>query len=145
MKSSCLFVSSFSIVVTVAYIFISPVKTLQFGIDVLQKNNFKNLKNAGRIGLLTHLPSTNSDNIPTCDVFIEANKNKTQLNGRLVCFFSPEHGFASKKEAGDGVGNEIYKGIPVRSLYDGGCLKIKEDCFKDIDNIVIDLRDIGVR
>ena len=52
-----------------AYIFISPVKTLQFGIDVLQKNNFKNLKNAGRIGLLTHLPSTNSDNIPTCDVF----------------------------------------------------------------------------
>lgn len=118
---------------------------LQFGIDVLQKNNFEALKDAGNIGFLTHLASTNSDNVPSCDIFIEANKAEDKLNGRLKCFFSPEHGFGGKKEAGQHVENEIYKGIEVRSLYNGDILKIKTDIFKGIDSLVIDLRDIGVR
>ncbi len=73
---------------------------LQFGIDVLQENNFKDLENAGIVGFLTHMASTNSDNIPSCDIFIEANKDKNRLNGRLKCFFSPEHGFWNKNDAG---------------------------------------------
>lgn len=144
MKKSLLIVLCW-VIVEIAYCFVPSVKTLQFGIDVLQENKFKTLKDAGRIGLLTHLASTNSDNIPTCDVFIEANKAKDMLDGRLVCFFSPEHGFAGKREAGESVDNELYKGIPVHSLYGGDNLKIKEDGFRDIDSLVIDLRDIGVR
>ena len=84
---------------------------LQFGIDVLQKNNFAPLKDAGNIGFLTHLASTNSENVPSCDVFIDANKAEDKLNGRLKCFFSPEHGFCGKKEAGQSVEDEDYKGI----------------------------------
>lgn len=145
MKKYVLIALLFFVIVAMSYVSIPSSKTLQFGIDVLQKNDFKVLKDAGKIGLLTHLASTNSDNIPTCDVFIEANNNKSQLNGRLVCFFSPEHGFSGEKEAGEGVDNEIYNGVSVYSLYDGDSLKIKQNCFENIDTLVIDLRDIGVR
>ncbi|MGX8716827.1 MAG: exo-beta-N-acetylmuramidase NamZ domain-containing protein [bacterium] len=147
MKKLVLFVLC-SVVVTACY-FVGLKKPLRFGIDVLQENKFKDLKDAGRIGVLTHKASTNSDNIPTCDVFIEAAQKKGILEGRLVCFFAPEHGFGGTKEAGEGIKREFYKGFEVRKFYGASKSEILEavqaDCFKDIDTLVIDLRDIGVR
>ncbi|MBI9055650.1 MAG: DUF1343 domain-containing protein [Bacteroidales bacterium] len=60
--------------------------------------------------------------------------------------FSPEHGFRGKADAGEHVKN--YKdprtGLPVISLY-GSSKKPKLEDLEDIDILIFDLQDVGVR
>lgn len=64
----------------------------------------------------------------------------------LVALFGPEHGIRGTEYAGDKIGNSIDPGtgLPVYSLY-GKNRKPSADVLKDIDVIIIDLQDIGVR
>lgn len=68
-------------------------------------------------------------------------------NGLKVAkIFVPEHGFRGKADAGAHVANEIDSatGIPVISLY-GKNKKPSAADLKDIDVVVYDLQDVGVR
>jgi uncharacterized protein YbbC (DUF1343 family) len=60
--------------------------------------------------------------------------------------FSPEHGFRGDADAGATVGNQTdpRTGIPVISLY-GSKLKPTADDLADIDVLVYDIQDVGVR
>jgi uncharacterized protein YbbC (DUF1343 family) len=60
--------------------------------------------------------------------------------------FVPEHGFRGKEDAGAHVENTIDSatGIPVISLY-GSHKKPKDEDLADIDAVVYDLQDVGVR
>ena len=60
--------------------------------------------------------------------------------------FSPEHGFRGTADAGEKISNEtdIKTGLPVISLY-GDNRKPTEAQLKDIDVIVFDIQDVGVR
>lgn len=60
--------------------------------------------------------------------------------------FSPEHGFRGDIEAGELIGNYIDKvtGLPVISLY-GGSKKPNPNDLSDIDVVIFDLQDVGVR
>ena len=60
--------------------------------------------------------------------------------------FVPEHGFRGKADAGAHVDNttDSATGIPVISLY-GNHKKPKDDELADIDVVVYDLQDVGVR
>ncbi len=60
--------------------------------------------------------------------------------------FSPEHGFRGDADAGATVGNQTDPGtgIPVISLY-GSKLKPTADDLADIDVLVYDIQDVGVR
>lgn len=60
--------------------------------------------------------------------------------------FSPEHGFRGDIEAGELIGNYIDKvtGLPVISLY-GGSKKPKPADLSDVDVVIFDLQDVGVR
>ena len=60
--------------------------------------------------------------------------------------FSPEHGFRGTADAGEKISNEtdIKTGLPVISLY-GDNKKPTEAQLKDIDVIVFDIQDVGVR
>ena len=42
--------------------------------DVLKEKNFEQLKRQ-KIGLLTHAPATDSDNVPTYEVFLNSGNN----------------------------------------------------------------------
>ena len=119
--------------------------TLKFGIDVLQDEHFERLENR-KIGILTHAPATNSDNVPTCEVFLES-----EIKDNIICFFSPEHGLSATAKAGERIENERLDGIPVHSLYknegskeDPKWAPTKEQLEK-IDTLVVDLCDVGVR
>lgn len=60
--------------------------------------------------------------------------------------FSPEHGFRGTADAGEKVGNymDAQTGIPVVSLY-GSKRKPSAEDVKDIDVLVFDIQDVGVR
>ena len=65
----------------------------------------------------------------------------------VVKVFSPEHGFRGKSDAGEKVKDEIdlQTGLPIYSLYGKSKRKPSKEILKDIDIIVFDLQDVGVR
>jgi len=58
--------------------------------------------------------------------------------------FSPEHGFLGDKDDGEKFEDAFYKNIEIISLY-GGNRRLKDDDIEDIDIIIFDIQDVGVR
>lgn len=77
-------------------------------------------------------------------VHIKDTLDATGIN--LVRIFSPEHGFQGKKDAGEEWNGYIDEttGIPIVSLY-GKHRKPKEKYITDLDVVVYDIQDVGVR
>lgn len=69
-----------------------------------------------------------------------------KLGVNVVKIFSPEHGFRGNADAGAKVKNgvDLQTGLPVVSLY-GAHKKPTAEQLKDIDIVVFDLQDVGVR
>jgi uncharacterized protein YbbC (DUF1343 family) len=68
------------------------------------------------------------------------------LNINIVKVFAPEHGFRGKADAGEHVSNhkDIKTGLPILSLY-GENRKPGPEQLEDIDLVVFDIQDVGVR
>jgi uncharacterized protein YbbC (DUF1343 family) len=112
--------------------------TVLNGIDVLEKEKFKRLENL-RIGLVTNHTGKNLSGKPTIDVLKEA------PNVRLVALFAPEHGIRGQldqEKISDSTDEKT--GLPIYSLY-GETRKPKPEQFADLDAIVFDIQDVGVR
>ncbi len=64
----------------------------------------------------------------------------------VVKIFGPEHGFRGIADAGEHVkdGIDVKSGLPVVSLY-GNHKKPTKDDLKDIDVVIFDIQDVGVR
>ncbi len=64
----------------------------------------------------------------------------------MVKIFSPEHGFRGSADAGAKVknGKDAQTGLPVISLY-GNNKKPSAEQLKDVDVVIYDLQDVGVR
>jgi uncharacterized protein YbbC (DUF1343 family) len=69
-----------------------------------------------------------------------------QAGIKIGVIFSPEHGFRKFSEAGQAIGNMVDSAthIPVISLYGKKNKPVRTD-FSDIDMVVFDLQDVGVR
>ncbi len=117
----------------------APNDTTVFnGIDVLEKNNFKEL-NGLKIGLVTNHTGRNLSGKSTIDVLFEAK------NLKLVSLFAPEHGIRGElDEEGIKDSTDSKTGLPVYSLY-GETRRPKPEQLKDLDAIVYDIQDIGAR
>ena len=113
-------------------------QTVLNGIDILEKNNFKEL-NGLRVGLVTNQTGRNLSGKPTIDVFFE-NKNI-----KLAALFSPEHGIRGELDE-EGIKDSVDSktNLPVYSLY-GETRRPKSEQLKDLDAIVYDIQDIGAR
>ncbi len=107
------------------------------GIDVLEKNNFKEL-NGLRIGLVTNHTGRDRAGIQTIDIL------KAASNVKLVALFAPEHGI--RGEVDDQVSDSVDEKtrLPIYSLY-GETRRPKPEQLKDIDALVFDMQDVGVR
>ena len=68
------------------------------------------------------------------------------LNVKIKKVFSPEHGFRGTADAGEEVkdGLDTKTGLPLISLY-GDNKKPKPEQLKDLDVVVFDIQDVGVR
>ncbi len=64
----------------------------------------------------------------------------------ITSIFAPEHGFRGKNDAGEKVSNEVddKTGLPIISLY-GRNKKPTAHNLKDIDIVIFDIQDVGVR
>ena len=107
------------------------------GIDVLEKNNFKELEGK-RIGLVTNHTGQNRKGKPTIDILFEAK------NLKLVALFSPEHGIRGllDDKVSDSVDEKTK--LPIYSLY-GETRRPKQEQLQNLDAIIFDIQDIGTR
>jgi len=69
------------------------------------------------------------------------------LKVNIVAIMSPEHGFRGDADAGEHVSSSVDQktGIPIKSLYEGNTGKPASELMKEIDVMVFDLQDVGVR
>ncbi len=69
-----------------------------------------------------------------------------KLGVNIKVIFGPEHGFRGTADAGEKVGNytDPQTGIPVVSLF-GGKRKPAPEDVKDVDLLLFDIQDVGVR
>lgn len=109
------------------------------GIDILERDHFSLLAGK-RVGLITNHTGVNSKLISTHDLF------KDSKNFKLTAVYSPEHGL--KGMIGAGITFDHFKdstsGITYFSIY-GKTSKPTKEMLKDVDILVYDIQDIGVR
>ena len=112
---------------------------VKLGIDVMRARGFDILKGK-RVGLITNPTGVSSNLEQTVDILHNAPGVK------LVALFGPEHGVRGDIEGGKEVHgyNDPQTGLPVYSLY-GRTRKPTKDMLRDIDVLVYDIQDIGVR
>ena len=115
--------------------------TVLTGIDVLESQNFAALQGK-RIGLLTNQTGVDSSGRRTIDVLAHA------PGVQLTAIFSPEHGVAGALDTTK-IGNsrDAATGVPVYSVYGSTdeSRRPSPDILKQLDAVVIDLQDAGVR
>lgn len=65
----------------------------------------------------------------------------------VVAIFSPEHGFRGTADAGEHVSSSVdpVTGIPIASLYDGTKKGPAPEVMENLDIIVTDIQDVGLR
>ncbi|MCD4711092.1 MAG: DUF1343 domain-containing protein [Bacteroidales bacterium] len=112
----------------------SQVKT---GIEVIADREFDLLRGK-RVGLVTNPTGVDGSLRSTIDILHD--------HVNLTALFGPEHGVRGNFSAGDHVGDQVdvQTGIPVYSLY-GKNRKPSRESLENVDVIVFDIQDIGVR
>lgn len=117
----------------------APIFPVMLGIDVLEADSFAAVRGK-RIGLLTHPGGVNRRGVSTIDVLRGAKQTK------LIALFAPEHGLYGTEKASTNISDTIDRrtGLPVYSLH-GQNRKPTKAQLKELDALVIDLQDIGVR
>ena len=107
------------------------------GIDVLERDNFKPLAGM-RLGLVTNHTGRNRAGKQTIDVLSKAPGVK------LVALFSPEHGIRGLADDDISDSKDETTSLPIYSLY-GESRRAKPEQLKDLDALVFDIQDVGVR
>ena len=100
-----------------------------------------------RVGLLSNTACLTADGRTTAAALAAAIGVATDARPTgLARLFAPEHGFAAAAGAGAAVGDgrDPATGLPVHSLY-GPRRRPAASALADLDTVVIDLRDVGVR
>jgi uncharacterized protein YbbC (DUF1343 family) len=109
------------------------------GIDVLLKDEtLLHGLTQKKIGILTNQSALTQDYKPTVQAL------SARLGGALTCILTPEHGWsgfiAEGVKVGDGFDSQL--GLPIFSLYGTRQKSLREI---DIDTLIIDLQDVGLR
>jgi uncharacterized protein YbbC (DUF1343 family) len=109
------------------------------GIEVLHETGFAQLRGK-RIGLLTNPSAVDRQLNSTLDILRRAD------GVQIKALFSPEHGIAAAVAEGEHVesGRDPRTGLTLHSLY-GEQMRPTREMMRDVDVIVCDIQDIGVR
>jgi uncharacterized protein YbbC (DUF1343 family) len=101
------------------------------------------LLNGKRVGIVANQTSVIFKNDKSYTHLVDS---LLTLNVNVKKVFSPEHGFRGTADAGEHVkdGIDTKTGLPIISLY-GDNKKPKREQVEDLDFIIFDIQDIGVR
>ena len=107
------------------------------GLDVLEAENFQPLQKL-RVGLITNHTGIDRMGRRNIDLMLKAGV-------RLRALFSPEHGFLGIEDR-EGIGDTVDPATNIRvfSLY-GKTRRPTPEMLQDLDALVFDIQDIGVR
>jgi len=116
----------------------TPAVHVKVGLEQVEAEKGGPLKGK-KIGLIAHAASVTADGRRAADVLRVAGVDVEKL-------FAPEHGAQGKAAAGEKVGDAIdpIARVPIVSLYGQKTKPTAED-LKDLDALVFDLQDGGVR
>jgi len=114
-------------------------KNLLTGADILIKDHLDLLKGKN-IGIVTNHTAVLKNGTHLVDTL------NSIMDINIIALFGPEHGIRGISEAGKEIKNDVdlKTGIPVYSLY-GKNKKPTEEMLKDVDLLLYDIQDIGVR
>jgi len=115
----------------------SRVGRVQTGLDVLESEKFASLRGK-HVGLITNHTGVDFQGRSTVELLANA------AGVQLVALFSPEHGIAGHALDKVSSSKDPSTGLPIYSLY-GEQLRPTDDMLKDIDALVFDVQDAGVR
>lgn len=120
-------------------ILVPAQSNIKLGCDLLL-SDYSNLIDSKNLGLIVNHTSLLSSHVHLADSLHSFNKTRVQA------LFAPEHGIRGDYSAGETVsnGNDAATGIPIYSLY-GKSKKPTKEMLKDIDLLIFDIQDIGVR
>lgn len=109
------------------------------GIELLRDRNY-DLLMGKRVGLLTHPAAVDQHFMSSYRILTES------ADVQVVALFAPEHGFRAAVRDGQSIGHsqDPRTGLPIHSLY-GSKYRPSKDMLQDLDAIVCDIQDIGVR
>jgi uncharacterized protein YbbC (DUF1343 family) len=107
------------------------------GIDVLERDNFKQLEGL-RIGLVTNHTGRDREGRQSIDVLSKA------PNVKLLALFSPEHGIRGVADEKVSDSKDDATGLPIYSLF-GETRRPRAEQLKGLDALVFDIQDIGAR
>ncbi|MBL8023067.1 MAG: DUF1343 domain-containing protein [Elusimicrobia bacterium] len=112
---------------------------VQTGLDVLVENHFEPLWGK-RVGVIANHAAVDRHGRHLVDYLMEA------PGVTMAAVFSPEHGFSGTVEHGRTVNHSLWADttIPLYSLY-GDSKRPTADQLKNLDVLVCDLPDVGVR
>jgi len=96
------------------------------------------LKNK-RLGLITSISGVDTQLLSTVDIM--------NRHYHLTALFAPEHGIRGEKAAGENMDGYIDQqtGIKVYSLYSDGSKRLTKAMLDEVDAVVYDIQDLGVR
>jgi uncharacterized protein YbbC (DUF1343 family) len=117
----------------------ATARFVSLGIDELAKADFASLRGR-RVGFITNQTSMSGAGIMSRAVL------QRGIGGDLKALFGPEHGLDTRARAGDHVANSVdpTTGLRALSLY-GPTRKPTLEMLKDLDVLVFEIQDIGVR
>ncbi|MGB2679335.1 MAG: DUF1343 domain-containing protein [Candidatus Acidiferrum sp.] len=115
----------------------SHVGRVQTGLDVLESEKFASLRGK-HVGLITNHTGVDFQGRSTVEALAKA------PGVQLIALFSPEHGIAGHALDKVYSSKDPSTGLPIYSLY-GEQLRPTDDMLKDIDALVFDVQDAGVR
>lgn len=110
---------------------------LQFGIDRIGEPQFAPIFEGKRLALLSHRASVDREGRHAIDLF--------RRTYPVMKLFVPEHGLRSELDDWVGDGVDPVSGLPVISLYQRESRAPRDSDLLDVDAIVIDLQDVGMR
>jgi len=116
----------------------SPARPVLTGIDVLVRDNFRQLAGK-RVAVITNHTGLDRDRRRTSALLATAE------GVTLVAIFGPEHGATGTfDQANVPDARDEETGVPVKSLY-GKTKRPTAEMLADVDTIVFDIQDIGCR
>lgn len=131
------FLSYFIFLFIIVFKFNSFSQNTMPGIDVLAQSDF-DVVSGKKIAILTNYTGRSISGKSSVEILQNSGKCT------VVSVFTPEHGFYTTVPAGEHVSDDSVFGLPVYSLY-GDNRRPKKSQLADIESIVIDIQDVGIR